>query len=332
MQIQSDELVNYLLSDHIPKSLHTKFKKSISRFMESKTSTVNSIVAEEVNKVLGQINNPKTRAKLKEHILKELSKKKANKVNEMSDNQLEDIQWNKHVKAIKQKYGNKPNIKDVEKYLDAAQKKGGEKHILARVWGTFGGKRDIKGYKQKLGSESVNEETIIGKNRSTGESFKVISQNENNGNIVLTIRKMYEDRMSVKTWEFDNTKLLRTTDHGYSTDGSPIQTKSGSGTNINVPFNKAVKIMSPIYSPTFAKKVIDYVKNNNVKESVNEQLIKEATGFDAKALVKLIKGDKFLSHIYKTKYRGTQITQSLIDIWKTYIQGDNDLEKQYKTI
>jgi hypothetical protein len=90
------------------------------------------------------------------------------------------------------------------------------------------------------------------------------------------------------------------------------------------------KLLGEVNSPELRRELAERLTTELEFNTINESVVLEATGFDAKALMKLIKDDKFLKHIFKTKYKSTPITQALVDIWKNYIQGDNDLEKQYK--
>ena len=51
--------------------------------------------------------------------------------------------------------------------------------------------------------------------------------------------------------------------------------------------------------------------------------------FDEKKLMKLIKGDKFLTYVVKKDFKGKVDKTKLEQIYFMYIVGDKDMEKKY---
>jgi hypothetical protein len=153
-------------------------------------------------------------------------------------------------------------------------------HISIGIMLSFGLERYAKhkGAKQELKylksmRESVNEATIKGQNRKTGETFgMVIGSDKKNkeGNFELTIRVSYSSRISSYKFTFNsNNELINILDYGYSMDGRPPDMKgSGSGKSVKADKRKTIIFIAKITSPAFANKIYKHLQK--VNESVNE--------------------------------------------------------------
>jgi len=119
--------------------------------------------------------------------------------------------------------------------------------------------------------------TIEGRNTSTGEKFAVVIGSQKkadeyieNGTQV-NVRKTYSSRISEMKLIFDSEgNLYEEIDYGYALDGYP-NTSSGNGYKHG--FGKegleekaTLRVLSRMYSPSFAKKLIESVKSKNYGE------------------------------------------------------------------
>ena len=121
--------------------------------------------------------------------------------------------------------------------------------------------------------QKLNEASIKGQNRKTGESFgMVIGSDKKNreGNFELTIRVMYSSRISAYKLTFNsNNELINILDYGYSMDGNPPDVKgSGSGKSVKLDKRKTITFIAKLTSPAFASKIYKHLQK--VNESVNE--------------------------------------------------------------
>ena len=124
--------------------------------------------------------------------------------------------------------------------------------------------------------QKLNEASIKGQNRKTGESFgMVIGSDKKNreGNFELTIRVMYSSRISAYKLTFNsNNELIAIKDYGYSMDGKfPDMKGGGSVKSIRPNGRETIIQIAKITSPAFAKKIVQHVKK--VNESVNEAFV-----------------------------------------------------------
>ena len=124
--------------------------------------------------------------------------------------------------------------------------------------------------------QKLNEASIKGQNRKTGESFgMVIGSDKKNreGNFELTIRVMYSSRISAYKLTFNsNNELINILDYGYSMDGNPPDVKgSGSGKSVKLDKRKTITFIAKLTSPAFANKIYKHLQK--VNESVNEVLV-----------------------------------------------------------
>ena len=138
--------------------------------------------------------------------------------------------------------------------------------------------------------QKLNEASIKGQNRKTGESFgMVIGSDKKNreGNFELTIRVMYSSRISAYKLTFNsNNELINILDYGYSMDGNPPDVKgSGSGKSVKLDKRKTITFIAKLTSPAFANKIYKHLQK--VNESVNE-----ASDIYTKLADKLIKMGK----------------------------------------
>ena len=107
---------------------------------------------------------------------------------------------------------------------------------------------------------------VEGRNTQTGEKFEVVAgsvnQNEEEvgvGKTQMNVRKFYGSRISEMKLTFDNERnLVGINDYGYSLDGYPNLSHS-SATGYHADKKETLQILSQIYSPSFAKKLIESV-------------------------------------------------------------------------
>jgi len=125
--------------------------------------------------------------------------------------------------------------------------------------------------------DNVNEATIKGQNRKTGETFgMVIGSDKKNkeGNFELTIRVSYSSRISAYKLTFNsNNELISFLDYGYSMDGRPpdVTKSGGSGKSIRPDKRKTIVFIAKLTSPAFANKIYKHLQK--VNESINEILV-----------------------------------------------------------
>ena len=80
------------------------------------------------------------------------------------------------------------------------------------------------------------------------------------------------------------------------------------------------------------------ITRNKIKMLIREELhklVELSTKFDADKVRKLVDRDKFLNYEWnkiKSRYRGSKEKKGLEYIYNLYIDGDSQLEKQYKKI
>jgi ppGpp synthetase/RelA/SpoT-type nucleotidyltranferase len=120
--------------------------------------------------------------------------------------------------------------------------------------------------------EYANGGTIKGRNTSTGETFGVVigSQKKSNEYIdngtEVNVRKTYSSRISEMKLIFDSEgNLYEAIDYGHSFDGYP-NTSQGSGHTYNADKKDTLRILSRMYSPSFATKLIESVKSQKYGE------------------------------------------------------------------
>ena len=184
--------------------------------------------------------------------------------------------------------------------------------------------------------QKLNEASIKGQNRKTGESFgMVIGSDKKNreGNFELTIRVMYSSRISAYKLTFNsNNELINILDYGYSMDGNPPDVKgSGSGKSVKLDKRKTITFIAKLTSPAFANKIYKHLQK--VNESVNEEFkSKDSTFekvygtfdkrdyFNAKGLAKVQIGN--FERALKKNDKGAQ---QILDKFK----GDMDKAKDY---
>ena len=80
------------------------------------------------------------------------------------------------------------------------------------------------------------------------------------------------------------------------------------------------------------------IQRNRIRMMIREELYSLVEGrnsFDPKKVFKLVTQDKFLSYEWKkikNKYKGSKEVKGLEYIYNYYIDGDPDLERQYRKI
>ena len=121
--------------------------------------------------------------------------------------------------------------------------------------------------------KAIDEASIKGQNRKTGENFgMVIGSDKKNreGNFELTIRVMYSSRISAYKLTFNsNNELINVLDYGYSMDGRPPDVKgSGSGKSVKLDKRKTITFIAKLTSPAFASKIYKHLQK--VNESLYE--------------------------------------------------------------
>ena len=136
--------------------------------------------------------------------------------------------------------------------------------------------------------DNVNEATIKGQNRKTGETFgMVIGSDKKNkeGNFELTIRVSYSSRISAYKLTFNsNNELISFLDYGYSMDGRPpdVTKSGGSGKSIRPDKRKTIIFIAKLTSPAFANKIYKHLQK--VNESISEA--KKLSQMNNKELIK----------------------------------------------
>jgi hypothetical protein len=175
-------------------------------------------------------------------------------------------------------------IQEVEKELEEATTTGNVAGYQTPKAFSDKGKSDKKRKKKiatALGYSVVDDdvdnisEAIKGRNNKTGESFGMVigSDKQGNNGYELTVRKMYNSRISSYGFIFDkDSNLTDIRDYGYSLDGKfPDMKGHASSTSVRPNKRETITQIAKITSPAFAKKIYQHVqKNNKMNESVNE--------------------------------------------------------------
>lgn len=179
-------------------------------------------------------------------------------------------------------------IQEVEKELDEATATGAVAGYQTPMAFSDKGKSDKKRKKKiatsmgysVVGNDVDNiSEAIKGRNNKTGESFGMVigSDKQGNNGYELTVRKMYNSRISSYGFIFDkDSNLIDIRDYGYSLDGKfPDMKGHASSTSVRPNKRETITQIAKITSPAFAKKIYQHVqKNNKMNESVNEAKVK----------------------------------------------------------
>ena len=123
---------------------------------------------------------------------------------------------------------------------------------------------------------------IKGSNRRTGESYGVVIGSRevmDDGSVFMNVRTKYDSRISESKLKFNNGNIEQVMDYGYTLDGSLPSKGRGSGKNY-YGTNKAetIKVLSKLYNPSFAKKLVDYskqsmAKGGSIEVNKNEKII-----------------------------------------------------------
>ena len=175
-------------------------------------------------------------------------------------------------------------IQEVEKELDEATATSAVAGYQTPMAFSDKGKSDKKRKKKiatsmgysVVGNDVDNiSEAIKGRNNKTGESFGMVigSDKQGNNGYELTVRKMYNSRISSYGFIFDkDSNLIDIRDYGYSLDGKfPDMKGHASSTSVRPNKRETITQIAKITSPAFAKKIYQHVqKNNKMNESVNE--------------------------------------------------------------
>ena len=175
-------------------------------------------------------------------------------------------------------------IQEVEKELDEATATGAVAGYQTPMAFSDKGKSDKKRKKKiatsmgysVVGNDVDNiSEAIKGRNNKTGESFGMVigSDKQGNNGYELTVRKMYNSRISSYGFIFDkDSNLTDIRDYGYSLDGKfPDMKGHASSTSVRPNKRETITQIAKITSPAFAKKIYQHVqKNNKIDESINE--------------------------------------------------------------
>ena len=177
-------------------------------------------------------------------------------------------------------------IQEIEKELEEATTTGNVAGYQTPKAFSDKGKSDKKRKKKiatALGYSVVGDdvdnisEAIKGRNNKTGESFGMVigSDKQGNNGYELTVRKMYNSRISSYGFIFDkDSNLTDIRDYGYSLDGKfPDMKGHASSTSVRPNKRETITQIAKITSPAFAKKIYQHVqKNNKMNESVNEAM------------------------------------------------------------
>jgi hypothetical protein len=134
----------------------------------------------------------------------------------------------------------------------------------------YGNETFVKYIKMAKGGYMADGGAIKGSNPSTGEKFGVVigSLEKEDGLTTLTIRSSYSARINSYELTFDEKGFLRSIgDLGYTIDGTYPDMKRGyvSVKNVNADNKKeSIDALAKITSPSFAKKVYDYVQEEKM--------------------------------------------------------------------
>ena len=132
------------------------------------------------------------------------------------------------------------------------------------------------------------------------------SDKQGNNGYELTVRKMYNSRISSYGFIFDkDSNLTDIRDYGYSLDGKfPDMKGHASSTSVRPNKRETITQIAKITSPAFAKKIYQHVKKNNkMDESVNEGIsVFDERHFGKKGIIIMIDDNgKKVSAIFKDK-------------------------------
>jgi hypothetical protein len=187
---------------------------------------------------------------------------------------------------------------------------------------------------------------IKGSNPSTGERFGVVlgSLQKEDGITFLTIRSMYSSRINSYELRFDEKGFLYSIgDFGYSTDGTfPDMNGRASVRNINADNKKeSIDALAKITSPSFAKKVYDYVQEEKMAkggetknkweytdvDEIDYVIVKDKSGKELK-----FDGKYVISGVHDLLEKGGKLTEigkyySKNDVVSVVVNGKNILDK-----
>ena len=115
---------------------------------------------------------------------------------------------------------------------------------------------------------------VKGRNNETGETYGVVigsvkKSDENiEGGIEMNVRSGYSSRISEVKLVFDkNGNLYEITDYGYGLEGNYPDTSRRSGGRIyNADKKETLQVLSNMYNPAFAKKLIELAKDIKMAE------------------------------------------------------------------
>ena len=186
--------------------------------------------------------------------------------------------------------------------------------------------------------KAIDEASIKGQNRKTGENFgMVIGSDKKNreGNFELTIRVMYSSRISAYKITFNgNNELINIIDYGYTMDGRPPDVKgSGSGKSVKLDKRKTITFIAKLTSPAFANKIYKHLQkvNESLYEgyfSTIDQIRKDSKNVRdfvknvfADRDFKKMKNDKEFIKYLKSIYEGKSITEVGVFPVTNYISG-----------
>ena len=112
---------------------------------------------------------------------------------------------------------------------------------------------------------------VKGRNNQTGETFGVVigsvkkADEFDGGGVQMNVRSSYGSRISEATLYFDNNgNLLSITDYGYGLEGNYPETSGGSGRSYNADKKETLKVLSDMYSPAFAKRLVELAKGDKM--------------------------------------------------------------------
>jgi hypothetical protein len=178
--------------------------------------------------------------------------------------------WGKH--DLSKMYDNNLDlIADVVDYIQDLRKDVGESYARDFVYELMDVLKEGKiTYNDGATLKFKDGGAIKGSNPSTGEKFGVVvgSLEKEDGKTTLVIRSGYSSRIKSYELRFDEKGFLSEIgDFGSSTDGSYPDMNKGrlSVSNVDADNKKeSIEAISKITSPSFAKKVYDYVQEEKM--------------------------------------------------------------------
>ena len=178
--------------------------------------------------------------------------------------------------------------------------------------------------------KAIDEASIKGQNRKTGENFgMVIGSDKKNreGNFELTIRVMYSSRISAYKLTFNsNNELINIIDYGYTMDGRPPDVKgSGSGKSVKLDKRKTITFIAKLTSPAFASKIYKHLQK--VNESLYEGYFSTIDQIrkDSKNVRDFVK-NVFADRDFKKMKNGKEFIKYLKSIYEDIDVGHEDNE------